>query len=120
VTDADLMDAERQAKALMADSVRLASVDEELAVAHLQLAQWREAVVAANRISQTMEARAVAAESLVMSLRSRLDAEHAAHLEEIRRTKEAERIPALLAEIVRLRLEVTKWQARCDELEESR
>ncbi len=58
-----LLDAETEAQALLGAVERVEQLERELAAAHALLAEWREGVVAANRLSQEFEARAVRAES---------------------------------------------------------
>ena len=60
-----LLDAETEAQALLGAAARVEQLERELAAAHALLAEWREGVVAANRISQSFEARAIAAEGAI-------------------------------------------------------
>jgi hypothetical protein len=53
-----LYDAEAEARSLLAAAARLEALEAELAAAHRQLGEWRESVVAANRISQEHAAEA--------------------------------------------------------------
>ena len=85
---------------------RVKQLEAELAAAHHQLAEWREGVVAANRISQEMEARAIAAESEVAALRAEVER---LNQEEFRR-----RTSGLSSDPVRIALaeRSDRWQAR--------